>query len=58
MGVRMYSILQPTLFKQGQQLNERLKQSIETSMAHQSFGYQELLDAISEDKSDKTRGVR
>lgn len=46
-GVRIYSILQPTLFtKVGQKINERLQRSIETSMAYHAFGYQEHLDAF------------
>lgn len=46
-GIRMYSILQPTLFtKVGQKINERLQRSIEISMAYHAFGYQEHLDAF------------
>lgn len=45
-GVRMYAILQPTLFKQGQPLSERLKKSIETAMAYHAFGYAEHLEAF------------
>ena len=46
-GIKVYSILQPTLFtKVGQRVNERLQRSIETSMAFHAFGYQEHLDAF------------
>lgn len=46
-GIRIYSILQPTLFAKGEQtINARLRRSIETAMAYHAFGYQEHMDAF------------